>query len=362
MARTEPDIVELVLAAGTSVAVVGMSKNCGKTVTLGAILRGLGARGISVGVVSAGRDGEDLDAVTMLPKPPIWLPDGALFATSEHFAVRARAKVKPVAATDHASALGRLMIYRVLAAGKVEVGGGNSLAAARDAIALMRRLGASFVAVDGAAGRKFSCAPSLVDATVLATGAALGETMDGVVRRSGHAVRTLTVPAWDAPAAARLAESGLSHADVVLVLRDGPLRRLSVPSLLLRIDEVANEVTENVEAVVVGGALTGGFLRALLRRRRSRGITVVVRDSTRILADLADVQRFSSAGGRLAQARPIRLVAVTANPTSPDGRRFDPAVFLDNLAEAVAPVPVFDVVAGASRFVSPSDRTGVEAS
>ncbi|MGE5586884.1 MAG: hypothetical protein ACM3ZO_01510 [Clostridia bacterium] len=362
MAGLKPNIADIVLAAGSSVAVVGMAKNCGKTVTLGAILQGLAARGIPVGVASAGRDGEEVDAVTMLPKPPISLPMGALFATAEHLAARARARVEPVASTRHASALGRLVVYRTLTPGTVEIGGGNSVAAARDAIALMRQLGARFVAIDGAAGRKFSCAPSLVEATVLATGAALAETVDGATRRSAHTVRILTVPGWDARAAGRLGGGPLSRCDVVLVRRDGSLGRLSVPSVLLRADELAGAVTEDFEAVVIGGALTSGFLRALLRRGRALGLTVVVRDATRILAETVDIERFWSAGGRLAAMHPIRLVAVTANPTAPDGRRFDSALFLDKLGQAVAPVPAFDVVAGTARVPPVGSGMGVAAS
>lgn len=361
MAGLKPDITDIVLAAGSSVAVVGMAKNCGKTVTLGAILKGLATRGIPVGVASAGRDGEDVDAVTMLPKPPIWLPRGALFATAERLASKARTPIEPVAATRHTSALGRLVVYRALAPGTVEVGGGNSAAAARDAAALMRQLGARFVAIDGAAGRKFSCAPSLVEATVLATGAALAETMDGAVRRTACAVRALTVPGWDARATVRVPGGTLSRRDVVLVRRDGSLGRLSVPSVLLRADEVVSAVTEDLDAVLIGGALTSSFLRALLRRGRASGLTVVVRDATRILAEPGDIERFWSAGGKLAVIHPVRLVAVTTNPTAPDGRLFDPALFLDRMARAVAPIPTLDVVAGFARNFPVVSGAGVAA-
>ena len=358
MAGPGLDITDIVLSAGSSVAVVGMAKNCGKTVALGAILEGVATRGIPVGVASAGRDGEDVDAVTMLPKPPIWLPEGALFATAERLAAKARAPIEPVAATRHTSALGRLLVYRAIARGKVEVGGGNSAAAAHDAVALMRRLGARFVAIDGAAGRKFSCAPSLVEATVLATGAALAATMEGVVRRTTRAVRTLTVPEWMCPAGAEALSAPLSHRDVVFIRGDASSRRIVVPSVLARADEVARALTEDVETVLLGGALTGGFLRAILKRGRASGLTVVVRDATRILVEPGDLDRFWSAGGQVAAVHPVRLVAVTTNPTAPDGRLLDPAALLDGVAHAVAPVPAFDVVAGIARNLPAAGEAG----
>ncbi|MGE5592209.1 MAG: hypothetical protein ACM3X3_00800 [Betaproteobacteria bacterium] len=349
MAGPNPGIADIVLAAGNSVAVVGMAKNCGKTVTLGAILEGLAVRGMSVGVASAGRDGEDVDAVTTRPKPPIRLPAGALFATAERLAAKARTPMERVAVTSHSSALGRLVVYRTLAPGTVEVGGGTSAAAVREVVALMRELGASFVALDGAAGRRFSCAPSLVEATILATGAAAAETMQRVVRRTAAAARVLMTPAWRNQAAARVLRVPISRTDVVLVRRDGSFARLCVPSVLLRPEEVAGMVAQDHDAVVIGGALTGGLLRALLRRHRASPLTAVVRDATKILAEPGDIEWFRSAGGRLAVIHPIRLAAVTTNPAAPDGRLFDPEAFVEGVARAVAPLPTFDVVAGLSR-------------
>ncbi|MEW5865328.1 MAG: hypothetical protein AB1774_00575 [Bacillota bacterium] len=357
MTDSIPHLADIVLSSGSSVAVVGMAKNCGKTVTLGAIVASVGARGIPVGVASAGRDGEATDAVTMLPKPPILLPGGALVATAEKLAPRAQASLEPMAVTRHASALGRLVVYRVRSAGAVEVAGGNNASAASDAVTIMRRLGARFVAIDGAAGRRFSCAPSLVEATVLATGAVLAETMEGVVRRTAHAVDVLTTAGWESPLKECVRAEELSHRDVLLFDTEGEVRRLTVPSVLLRADEIAQAVAGGVDTILLGGALTGSFVRALLRHGKASGLTVVARDATRILAGSGDLVRFWSRGGQVAVMHPVRLVAVTTNPTAPDGRLFDPHVFLDRIARALAPIPAFDVVAGESRNVPGGDTT-----
>ncbi|MEW6228758.1 MAG: hypothetical protein AB1700_11855 [Bacillota bacterium] len=368
MTYLRPDLADIVLSCGSSVAVVGMAKNCGKTVTLGAIVASAAARGITVGVASAGRDGEEADVVTMLPKPPILLPGGALVATAEKLAPRAQASLEPVAMTRHASALGRLVVYRVRSAGAVEVAGGNNALAASDAVTIMRRLGARFVAIDGAAGRRFSCAPSLVEATVLATGAVLAETMEGVVRRTAYAVDALTTAEWESPLRECVRAEELSHRDVLLFDTRGEVRRLTVHSVLLRTDEIAQAIVGGVDTILLGGALTGSFVRALSRHGSASGLTVVVRDATRILAGLGDLVRFWSRGGQVAVMHPVRLVSVTTNPAAPDGRLFDPRAFLDRTARALAPIPVFDVVAREARNVpgrdgaEPAPREGIACS
>ena len=53
------------------VSLVGLSKNAGKTVTLNRLIRAAAGLGIPLGLLSTGRDGEPVDAVTELPKPRI---------------------------------------------------------------------------------------------------------------------------------------------------------------------------------------------------------------------------------------------------------------------------------------------------
>ncbi len=350
----------MLLSSGLSAAVVGMAKNCGKTVTLASAIARLAERGTLLGVASAGRDGESVDAVTSLPKPPIWLGRGSLVATSERLAARSQAALERVAVTAHASGLGRLGVYRVRECGTVEVGGANRAQAARDSMAVMRALGAGFIVMDGAVGRRFSCAPSLAEATVLATGAAAADAADRVVERTVHAVEVLATRAWQSPLGRAVCGEGegLAPGSVLLCDEGGGVRPLFVPSVLACSEEVARAVEPGVRAVVLPGALTGTFLGALVRRARASRITVVVRDATRILAGRGDLARFRRWGGQVAVIRPIRLVALTTNPLAPDGRRFDPAEFLDRMARTVAPLPVFDVVAGLAGNVHGASRIG----
>ena len=62
-------------------ALVGLAKNTGKTVTLTVLLRELAAAGRTVGVTSVGRDGEEHDAIdARIDKPRVHLQAGAIGA------------------------------------------------------------------------------------------------------------------------------------------------------------------------------------------------------------------------------------------------------------------------------------------
>lgn len=346
-------LADIVLSSGAgNVAVIGLAKNSGKTVALNAIIKGAQASGIRIGVASSGRDGEKLDAVTHLPKPKITLQRGSLVATTERFAMSATASLEPLIKTKHVSVLGQLIIYRVSSPGTIEVASGNRASVVRNTTELMRHLGAELIVIDGAAGRRFSSAPSLADTTILSTGAVVAPTLDGVVSTTAHAVEILTTGEWSDSRRQSFNPEALTNQDVT-ILSPGAVGKevqaLRVDSVLVSVTEILRQLPGPGSTLVLGGALPGNLLRHLAANRMASGSTVVVRDATRILATHRDISLFKSRGGRIQVFDKIRLAAITTNPVSPDGRMFDAEALLDAVAKTIKPIPVVDVIAGKTR-------------
>jgi hypothetical protein len=346
-------LADIVLSSGAgNVAVIGLAKNSGKTVALNAIIKGAQASGIRIGVASSGRDGEKLDAVTHLPKPKITLQRGSLVATTERFAMSATASLEPLIKTKHVSVLGQLIIYRVSSPGTIEVASGNRASVVRNTTELMRHLGAELIVIDGAAGRRFSSAPSLADTTILSTGAVVAPTLDGVVSTTAHAVEVLTTGEWSDSRRQSFNPEALTNQDVT-ILSPGAVGKevqaLRVDSVLVSVTEILRQLPGPGSTLVLGGALPGNLLRHLAANRMASGSTVVVRDATRILATHRDISLFKSRGGRIQVFDKIRLAAITTNPVSPDGRMFDAEALLDAVAKTIKPIPVVDVIAGKTR-------------
>ena len=64
------ELADMVIESGArSLAVVGTAKNVGKTVAMNYLVSELSAKGLAVGLVSSGRDGETVDSFTGEPKP-----------------------------------------------------------------------------------------------------------------------------------------------------------------------------------------------------------------------------------------------------------------------------------------------------
>jgi len=333
------------IAPATRVALVGLAKNTGKTVTLGAILAELEARGETIGVTSIGRDGEASDAIDdAIAKPPIRLPAMALVATTEPLLERSEARAEVVVRTAHRTPLGRVVVARLLERGAVEVAGPTAVEDVGEVVEAMHRLGAGRLLIDGSIDRRAGASPRFADGVVLSTGAVLSADLDQLVRRTKAAVELLTLAAVaDAELHARAAAQSTS----ALLLDDGDAVPLAPAIVHDRVEEVVPLLRKraDVRAVVVRGALTEPLLDQLGRVRRSTPLTVIADDATKVFLHRGTCARHRARGIELAVLQPIPLLAVTTNPVAPLRHRFDPHELRDRIAAALPGVPVLDVLA-----------------
>jgi hypothetical protein len=330
------------------VALVGLAKNTGKTVALGAILGELEARGETIGVTSIGRDGEATDAIDdAIAKPPIRLPAMALVATTEPLLERSEVRVEVPLRTEHRTPLGRVVVARLLERGTVEVAGPVAAQDVGEVVDQMRRLGAARVLVDGSIDRRAGASPRLADGVVLSTGAVLSADLDQLARRTKAAVDLLTLGAVSDPALRSRAEALAGSA---LLLADGTAVPLDSSLVHDRVEGVVPLLRgrADVRAVVVRGALCEPLLECVGRARRGMPLTVIADDATRVFLGRGTCARHRSRGVELAVLRAIPLLAVTTNPVAPLRHRFDAEELRARIAAELPGVPVLDVLADAA--------------
>ncbi|MDP1899192.1 MAG: hypothetical protein Q8K96_01895 [Rubrivivax sp.] len=334
-----------------TVAVMGMSKNTGKTVALNHLLAQAADDGVAVGLTSIGRDGEARDAVFDFPKPPVTVWPGTVVATARSTLQRARLRYKTMAATGIASAMGEIVLVEALEGGDMEVAGASRSHDQRRVIARLRQCGAELIFLDGALGRSQHASPAIADGVVLATGAALGGGVADVLRKTRERLTLLGIAQADAATAARCA-SLFDGAGVALWDRAGqPLFHAAVASLnagealLAQADACADS---RADAGIGTVACTGAVGRSLWRAfetlaARHPGLTVVVADGTRLFVESADLAALARHGARLVALRPIRIAGITLNPFSPLGGHFAAASFLEAARAALPGHAVTDV-------------------
>lgn len=324
----------------STLAIVGTAKNVGKTTTLNHLIERHEGLGVRMGLTSVGRDGEDFDVVTDRPKPRITPPRGTLVATSSLSAKRSGARLRELAGTPFRTAIGPVGIYEVLGPGQVEVAGPVTVHDTVELVRMLRELGARQVLVDGAIDRRASASSAVVEGVVLATGLALDSDPEAVARHTlFHACYLqLAKP----PLAELPAETGV-------VTKLGDFLPWPGRTVIEQGAHFASWLPRDPRCLVLQGALTEGVARQLLSAG-CQELDLVVPDGTHLLLDSETFRRLSERDVRFYAARPIRLVAVTLNPTSPFGATHAPEAFLETMRERLAPLPVFDVVFEPSRL------------
>jgi hypothetical protein len=346
-------------ASTRRLALVGLAKNTGKTEGLAALLRELEAQGRRVGVTSVGRDGEERDVIdSRIEKPRVLLPAGSIVATTDGLLRASGLPHELLEDTDVRTPLGRVVLARLERGGAIEVAGPSVAADVRAVSDAMLSHGAEQVLIDGAIDRRAASSPAVADGLIIATGAVLDHDIDQVVLRTRDAVELVRLASVDEDAEAgprlrELAERGLS----MLVGEDLEPSALP-PRFLLSADseQVAQLLDENPGArwLIVAGALPERFLRSLehaLHKRR-RELALIVTDATRVFLSKRGPAWYRRQGIQFHVLQPIELQAITINPVAPQSHSFDSVQLRAMLAQAIADVPIFDVLHGDYQGVS----------
>ncbi|HSN94825.1 MAG TPA: hypothetical protein VLR89_07170, partial [Anaerolineaceae bacterium] len=140
-----------------SLALVGLSKNAGKTTCLNHLIRAWQKSGISrpLGITSIGRDGEEEDVVSGQPKPRIFIYQGTYLATAKSSLSRCDALLDILELSGIRTSFGEVVICKALSDGYVELAGPSQAADLLACERLLREQDPSlFFVVDGALSRR----------------------------------------------------------------------------------------------------------------------------------------------------------------------------------------------------------------
>lgn len=347
-------LTEVVIAEKVrSLAVVGTAKNVGKTVTMNYLAAGLSLRGLTVGLVSTGRDGETVDSFTGEPKPSVIPPEGTWVATAEGALAGSGASLEIVDVLEKPGLLGRLVLGRIVEPSPIELVGPQS---ARELAMIVSRLqgyGADIVLVDGSLDRIAAASPSVTDGLILATGASAYDNLRTIAREAGNLAWMWQRPAPSDPEVTELANEAMGQRRVSFLDRATPsgsisryiIRPTSYKTVLGHEEQIMT-LTDNAAFVVVPGAVTPKFL-SLSASWPGRGNLQV------IAKDAASVFGRGDPGVTIYVLDPANLLAITVNPVSYRGISHDPKELVLSVHKAVRQsvgrtIPVFDVVSGLS--------------
>ena len=324
-----------------SLAIVGLEKNTGKTVCLNYLLRRLHELGISTAVTSIGVDGEKVDSVYATAKPEITLYEGMQFITSEQHYFQRGLVSKILAVDERRTALGRLVTAQALTQGKVLLSGAATTGLLRSQIDDFKCAGVQLTVVDGALSRLSLASPTVTEAMILATGAAVSPNIQQLVSKTRFAYRLINLE--EAPEKLRLSVAQVSLG-LWAVDEAGEVHDLNIPSAFL-LGRGEENLFRYGSTLFAAGAVSDRLLKYLSRQPNVKDIVLVVQDFTKLFITLEAYAEFTRRGGTIQVLQRSHLMAVCLNPTSPQGYTLNSAEACRQLSEALE-CPVYDVVAG----------------
>lgn len=315
------------------VAMLGMCKNAGKTTAMNTLIRDFPERSVLC-VTSIGRDGESRDLVTGTDKPAVWIREGMLAATASDLLPLCGVSREILCATEIYTSLGEVIIFRARSDGFVQLAGPAIIDQLGELRKKLEPFGPECILIDGALSRKSPLSAAADGVCILSTGASLDPDMDTVVSETAFAAGLLCLPAF--PRAGDVDPQNRKTGRIRILHEDETSDYADSPADIKALSET--------DCIIFPGALTETQAQALLRSRAVKaGITVAARDPSCLMLKRETWQSLTARGILFAVRDPAHLAAVTINPSSPEGRIFDPDLFLEKMRKAVS-VPVLDVM------------------
>jgi len=346
-----------------SLSLIGLSKNVGKTTTTNHLLETLVGekhyRSDELALTSLGLDGESTDALTGLPKPRFVPQAGLLVATTAELLLQAEsegAQIERLQQLPGRTALGPVILARILRPGRVIIAGPTLLHDLHNAIDQLGRLGARLSIVDGAINRLGAAAPTITDACIVCTGASAAVTPEHVGRRTADLLRRLSTQQTQCKDAytkhssqARLSMFTVDGSENTAIHFEGKIEPVHVA------DWISKHIQSSQKPeFILHSALTEELSRALLAQLPKKfspdhGGELIVDDATKIFCHSVVLQRLSERGLYVHVANPIRILAITANPYTPE-YLCSSQHLLDVLAKELSAncPPIVDVISGYS--------------
>lgn len=331
----------------SSVSIIGMAKNVGKTVSFNHLVQQAASQNMLLGLTSIGRDGEKRDEVFNTPKPRIFAPSGALLATARGTLKRSQIPIEILQGTGFSTAMGEVVLGRAEEAGFVELAGPTLISQHKALQNIFLHHGADLALIDGALDRISPAAPTLAKGIVLATGAALGPSMEVVLDKTLDRINRLTIP----PVAEDqlvTCQQLIQSSKAAIIDEDQKVTVLPIDNSLLAGELLLTAVNPKTHSVVLAGAVGDKVLECLLASKKRGNVQLIIKNGAALFCENSVWQKLIAAGGCIRAVEPIRLLAVTINPVSPIGTAFDPQAFYDLSVQRLAPYPVIDVVLGRS--------------
>lgn len=305
----------------TTLAIIGLAKNTGKTTTLNACIDILPASS-TIALTSIGLDGERIDQMTCLPKPKITVTPGMIIATAEDPLKETSIMYDIITRTPFSTALGDIHLIRVKSQGTLVIAGPSTNQELNTCVTMLKDY-SDIVLIDGAFNRKTFANIAHLDGLILATGASLHPRMEETVNTTQKIVDSFQFPKTTH-------DVSTSTACIKHDKKDKNLGYLLPPH---------KKTKEKI--IYIKGAITPSVIDYFIEHHY-KDFTLIITDATKLLLPQQYFTYIKKLHITIEVVRHIPLLCVTINPYRPTGESYDKDVFYKAMQTAIT-IPVINV-------------------
>lgn len=340
-----------------TIGVIGTAKNTGKTTTLSYILKQLIERGSNICLTGIGYDGEEIDNITNLPKPRLFLEQNTFVATSEKCLHNSDAKFDIIEETSFTTALGKIFLIKITKPGLMVIAGPNTKNGLRELINIVReRTNCDVMLVDGSLNR---ISPMYnLDKLIFTTGASRNTNIDRLVDEMLIIERLFRL---------NLSEQYFDD-EVITIKYSNKILPLGINSLVDENDFVILEkyLDENVKKIFIPGLISVDFINKNIERLLKsikEPIEIIFHSPIQLLLTnefsfisqlLEGLEKY---GTKISFKFKPELSAITINPFYPREENFnyvasfiDKNILLNKMIKSLK-TPVFNIFESASEKI-----------
>ncbi|NLU09855.1 MAG: hypothetical protein GXW90_02735 [Tepidanaerobacter acetatoxydans] len=344
---------------GIAIGIAGTAKNTGKTTTTSAIFNELYKHKIQVALTSIGYDGEEIDNITGLPKPRLFVKKNTILATAKKCLEAGNADYDILETTDISTPLGKVCIVKVIKEGLAVVAGPNKGSQLNYIKSRMfNDLNCKVILVDGALNR---LAPMIeTDGIILATGASRNTDIDVLVEETKALYELLNLPTISKDDLQFLSDIK----KIALVPKDSNAKTVFLKYGSLIDNEIVNEIADIIKEIDIKVIFIPALISEFALKTLNDSIgnswankDLIISDPIKLIIGgnpetmLKEVNRIKCNDGNIKALKNIPLLAITVNPFYPkyrfDKSSYEPGYInkenLLNKMRTSIEVPVIDI-------------------
>ena len=305
------------------ISIVGNAKNAGKTTVMNAYLEELDN---SVAITSIGLDGEEIDQVTSMEKPQIYVKPGYLIATALDTLNNFTCKYEILETTNIATSIGKIVLVRALSNGKALVAGPARVVDIEKLIKLLKNYQLTKIIIDGAFSRQVFAKMS--KATILVIGANYSRDINIVVKDAILSVKKFSLK--ENP------YKGIDFGDKITIINNKNQKiELPYSSIIGNVDEFFSLDMNSIKLVYFPKSLTNKFVQKLIEERKKCKFDMIIESPINIQLNNEVLEKLFKLETKIYVVNPINLALICYNPYSPQGYSFNDELFKEKLELAL---------------------------